>query len=70
MEIFRECLKRVNSREIYNDFLNAEVFDIQHFEDIRNKYNVMSVPCLIINDEKVFFGKKNITQIVELISDI
>lgn len=53
-----------------NSNIRAEVFDIQHFEDIRNKYNVMSVPCLIINDEKVFFGKKNITQIVELISDI
>ena len=46
------------------------VFDIQHFEDIKNKYNVMSVPCLIINDNKVFFGKKNINQIIELISDI
>lgn len=53
-----------------NTNIRAEVFDIQHFEDIRNKYNVMSVPCLIINDDKVFFGKKNITQIVELISDI
>lgn len=53
-----------------NPDIRAEVFDIQHFEDIRNKYNVMSVPCLIINDDKVFFGKKNITQIVELISDI
>ena len=47
----------------------AEAFDIQHFEDIKNKYNVMSVPCLVINDDKVFFGKKNINQIIELISD-
>lgn len=53
-----------------NPDIRAEVFDIQHFEYIRNKYNVMSVPCLVINDDKVFFGKKNITQIVELISDI
>jgi len=26
----------------------------------------MSVPCLVINDEKVSFGKKNITQILDL----
>lgn len=53
-----------------NPDIRAEVFDIQHFEDIRNKYNVMSVPCLVVNDDKVFFGKKNIAQIAELISDI
>lgn len=53
-----------------NPDIRAEVFDIQHFEDIRNKYNVMSVPCLVVNDNKVFFGKKNIAQIAELISDI
>lgn len=53
-----------------NTNIRAEVFDVQHFEDIKNKYKVMSVPCLVINDDKVFFGKKNITQIVELISDI
>ena len=31
------------------------------------KYHVMSVPCLIINQDKTSFGKKNIQQILELI---
>jgi hypothetical protein len=27
----------------------------------------MSVPCLVVNDEKVSFGKKNIRQVLELL---
>ena len=45
----------------------AEIYDIHHFEEIRKKYNVMSVPCIVINDSDVSFGKKNIEQILELI---
>ena len=46
----------------------AEVYDLNHFPALRQKYNVMSVPCLVINDgEKVTFGKKNIRQLLELL---
>ena len=48
-----------------NPNLTAHVYDIRHFENLKNQYNVMSVPCLVINDEKVSFGKKNIRQILE-----
>ena len=47
--------------------VTAEIYDIHHFEEIRKKYNVMSVPCIVINDSDVSFGKKNIEQILELI---
>lgn len=50
-----------------NPKVTAEVYDIHHFEELRNKYNVMSVPCLVINDQEVSFGKKNIRQVLELI---
>ena len=50
-----------------NKNVRAEVYDIHHFEEIRKKYNVMSVPCILINDTNVFFGKKNIEQILELL---
>ncbi len=47
--------------------VTAEVYDINHFEAIKDKYNVMSVPCLVINDTQVSFGKKNIRQVVDLL---
>ena len=48
--------------------ISAEVYDINHFPALREKYNVMSVPCLIIDDgAKVSFGKKNIRQLVDIL---
>ena len=52
-----------------NPNVAAHVYDIRHFEHWKNKYNVMSVPCLVINDERVSFGKKTISQVLELIKE-
>ncbi len=51
-----------------NPHVTAEVYDIRHFEDLKERYNVMSVPCLVIDDDTVSFGKKNIDQILQLIT--
>ena len=48
-----------------NPNVTAHVYDVRHFENLKNQYNVMSVPCMVINDDKVSFGKKNISQILE-----
>ena len=51
-----------------NEKVTAEVYDITHFPALREQYNVMSVPCLVINDgEKVSFGKKNIRQLLDML---
>lgn len=50
-----------------NPNVRAEVYDLQHFEGLKKRHNVMSVPCIVINDSTVSFGKKNIHQILELI---
>jgi len=51
-----------------NDRVSAEVYDITHFPALREQYNVMSVPCLVVNDgEKISFGKKNIRQLLEIL---
>ncbi|MBR5471405.1 MAG: FAD-dependent oxidoreductase [Oscillibacter sp.] len=48
-----------------NPYVTGEVYDIHHFEALKKRYQVMSVPCLVINDEKVSFGKKTIQQVLE-----
>ena len=50
-----------------NPNVTAHVYDIRHFEELKNRHKVMSVPCLVINDEQVSFGKKNILQILQLL---
>ena len=50
-----------------NENVTAEVFDLNHFPEMKDKYNVMSVPCMVINDSRVTFGKKNIQQLLDFI---
>lgn len=50
-----------------NERITAEMFDLTHFPKLKAKYNVMSVPCIVINDEKISFGKKNIQDMLEII---
>ena len=50
-----------------NPKVSAHVYDIRHFENLKNQYKVMSVPCLVLNNEKVFFGKKSLQEILRLI---
>ena len=51
-----------------NHNITAHVYDIRHFENMKNQYNVMSVPCMVINNETVSFGKKNLSQLLALLN--
>ena len=53
-----------------NPNVTAHVYDIRHFESLKNQYKVMSVPCLVVGEEKISFGKKNIHQILELLTQL
>ncbi|MDR2363340.1 MAG: FAD-dependent oxidoreductase [Spirochaetaceae bacterium] len=50
-----------------NPRFTAEAYDLNHFPELREQYKVMSVPCLVINDHIVSFGKKNIREILALL---
>ncbi len=51
-----------------SEHVTAEMFDLPHYPELKEKYNVMSVPCIVLNDEKVVFGKKNVEELLALIS--
>ena len=52
-----------------NPNITAQVYDLNHFPDLRERYQVMSVPCLVVNGgEQVSFGKKNVRQLLELLA--
>jgi thioredoxin reductase (NADPH) len=50
-----------------NPNVTAHVYDIRHFENLKNRYKVMSVPCMVVNDQDVVFGKKTMQQVLEFI---
>ena len=51
-----------------NPNITAHVYDLRHFEGLKEQYNVMSVPCLILNGTTLSFGKKTIPQLLEWIT--
>lgn len=53
-----------------NDKVTAEVYDVNLFPELRSKYKVMSVPCLVVNDSDVSFGRKNLSELLEHLSKI
>ena len=49
--------------------VQAEMIDITHFPEFKDKYKVMSVPCVIVNDSKLSFGKKGVQDMLELLQE-
>ena len=50
-----------------NPKVTAAVYDLNHFPQLREQYNVMSVPCLVAGD-RITFGKKNIRQLLDVLA--
>ena len=48
-----------------NPGVTAEVYDVTHFPALREHYQVMSVPCLVVNDDRVSFGKKTLSGLLD-----
>ncbi len=51
-----------------NANVTAEIYDVNHFTELREQYQVMSVPCLVVDGKAVSFGKKNLRQLLDLLS--
>ncbi|MDD5800025.1 MAG: FAD-dependent oxidoreductase [Coriobacteriales bacterium] len=54
-----------------NPNVTARVYDVNRFPALRERYNVMSVPCLVVRpegaQERVSFGRKGLSQVLELV---
>lgn len=50
-----------------NPNIETEMIDTSLFPDIRKKYKIMSVPAIIVNDDKIHFGAKKMDEILDLI---
>jgi len=50
-----------------NPHVTAQVYDAHLYPDLARRYNVMSVPCLVVNGEVAGFGKRNLDQLLDLL---
>lgn len=53
-----------------NDLICAEVYDVNLYPQLRERYQVMSVPCLVVNEEHVAFGRKNLSELLSYLSSL
>lgn len=52
---------------ILNPCIEAEMIDMGLFPELRKKYNIMSVPAVILNGGKIAFGAQNMEAILGMI---
>lgn len=50
-----------------NSHIQADIYDMAHFPQLKKDYQIMSVPCMIINKKDVYFGKKGIEEILDIL---
>ncbi len=50
-----------------SDKVTVHVYDLAHYPDLQNKYNIMSVPCLIVNGGDIHFGKKGVAELLDIL---
>jgi thioredoxin reductase (NADPH) len=53
-----------------NPKVEAEIFDVVHYPALLEKYHVMGVPCLVVNDEQTHFGRMNMEQLVSFLQTV
>ncbi len=50
--------------------IKTTVIDASYAPELREKYSIMSVPCLLVNDEHLYFGKKSLEDILDILDQI
>ncbi len=66
-----DLVQAANRIAALNPRVSVGVYDVAYFPELKSAYNVMSVPCLIIERdgaEHVTFGKKSLDQLLDLLA--
>lgn len=61
-----ELVMAVQRIALESPAVTADVYDMAHFPELKDKYQIMSVPCMIIDGEGIYFGKKGIEEVLNL----
>lgn len=64
-----ELVQAAQKIAVENSNIDVEIIDVFTFADFKQQYNIMSVPALIVNDGKVYFGAKNIDEILNVMKE-
>ena len=54
---------------VLNDDITAEMVDLQYYPKLRDKFGILSIPALIIDDTDVLFGRRGFEELVEYLGN-
>lgn len=47
--------------------VQAEMYDVAKFPEIKERYKIMAVPCMILNHNQVYFGRRGLEEILDIV---
>lgn len=62
-----EVVQSAQRLSLYNSSIKTHIYDLSHYQKYKQQYNIMSVPCIVVDENKVYFGKKSIEEMIDLI---
>ncbi len=54
----------------FSEYVTGEMIDLRHYPELKKKYKIMSVPCMVLNDSQVYFGKKSLAEIAAILESV
>jgi len=63
-----EVVQSAQRIAIENKNVETSIYDLAHYPEYREKYKIMSVPCTIIDQDRVIFGKKSLEDMIEILN--
>lgn len=48
----------------HNPAITLDIIDVSKFPNFKNQHNIMSVPAILINQDKLLFGKKDVDELI------
>ena len=65
-----ELVQATQRIALLNHNIQTSIYDLSHFPQYKEQYKIMSVPCMVIDQQHVFFGKKNIEDMIEILKKL
>jgi len=62
-----ELVQTANRFAILNSLITTETFDLECFAEMSDLFEIPSVPAVIINNNEVLFGRKDVRKLLEVL---
>ncbi len=62
-----ETVQSVQRIAAENKNIQVEIIDVLTFRDFKDKHEIMSVPAMVVNDIGIYFGRKNIDEVLGIL---